>query len=186
MSLPDARPVLLEKARPSDFYREGLRRVNGWLASLPDGREWTRMDVVFAGIVALLALSSTGFFTTAYRIWSNDPDYFSRRMIASLQQGGSSIDLIETGTVANAAEADGTSGALPVPRVVRDRELSPADYEIVMIFGGEALLATARELMRAKVGSVLPGLGAILSVSEEGVAAQNATLKPVPVPAPGS
>lgn len=179
MPAPTQPPLLLSNARPSDFAGEIKRRMSRWLASLPDGREWTRMDVVFAGIVAMLALSSTGFFTASYRIWANDPDYFSQRFIASMQ-ALNKVDMIETGTVAASAAAGlagGVAGALPVPRVVRAQEPKPSDYEIVMIFGDEALLATAKELVRAKVGSILPGLGAVLSIGVDGIDAQNASLR---------
>lgn len=180
--MPDRKnpPVLLTHAVPGDFAREARRRLDDWLAGLPDGKRWTRMDWMFASLVGLLAIGSTGFFTATYSVLQRDPDYFFQRLVASFDTG---LDRIETGTVA--ADGEGEAGAsegssaMPVPSVHRGTALQPGDYEIVMIFADEAFLATARELMRAKVGSILPGLGALVSIDAQAseVRFENATLK---------
>lgn len=140
---------------------EIVRRTENLLAALPDGSRWTRMDWVFAGVVGVLALGSTGFFTTTFRVVTLDPNYYFERSIAALAADpDAATDPIETGAIA----ATGEDSAMPVPQVHRSVALRPEDYEIVMLFGEEVFLATPGELMRAKVGSVLPGLGAMLSI----------------------
>lgn len=176
-------PMLLANARMSDLLAAGMRRVLDGLGI--DGLRWTRTDYVFGGMVVALALFSTGFFTTAYSIVSNDPTYFSRRLIASMSDA--SVDPITTGSVAAAAAAGGApsmDGALPVERVVRARPLTPQDFEIVMVFGDEAWLATAEELLRVRVGSVVEGLGRILSIDAVAgiLTSDDATLRVAPRP----
>ena len=128
--------------------------------------------------VATVCVASIGFFAIAYTISVNDPDYFSRRLLASLPDSG--LDPITTGAIAAAGEA---GDALPVPRIVRDRPLVPQDFQIVMVFEDEAILATGRELFRVKVGSKVPGLGMIKAIdpTETGgtVVAEQATLRSV-------
>lgn len=183
MSLSKPQPVLLADAAPGDFAREIRRRVEDWLAALPDGKRWTGMDWVFASVVGLLALLSTGFFTATYSVFQNDPDYFFQRFASSLETGG--LDRIETGAITQGGEGEGGEGvdssAMPAPVVHRATALQPNDYEIVMIFSDEAFLATARELMRARVGSILPGLGAVTSIDADAgeVRFEKATLKAV-------
>ena len=55
---------------------------------------------------------------------------------------------------------------MPVPQLVRPRDLTPQDFAIVMVFGGEAHLASPGELWRVKVGSEVPGLGKVLAIEE--------------------
>lgn len=130
--------------------------------------------------VATICAASIGFFAIAYTISVNDPDYFSRRLLASLPN--SEIDPMITGAIA-AATAAGDGGAMPVPRIVRDKPLVPQDFQIVMVFEDEAILSTGRELFRVKVGSVVPGLGAITGIeATDGggtVVAAQATLRSV-------
>lgn len=56
------------------------------------------------------------------------------------------------------------SGPLPVAAVATSRPLRAADYEIVSIYGGEAILAAGSNLVRLKVGSTAPGLGTITAI----------------------
>lgn len=165
MSRTDSPPLALQSASFTQIGGEFLRRIERALASLPDGSRWTRMDWVFAAIVASLALGSTGFFTATYRVASLDPNFYFQRSIASLA-ADPLVDTIQTGAIFAAAGEE--AGTMPVPEVRRSVALRPKDYEIVMLFGGEVFLATSGELLRAKVGSVLPGLGAMLSIDEQG------------------
>ncbi|WP_185983568.1 hypothetical protein [Aureimonas mangrovi] len=178
MASADPRPNVLASVSLADFAREIVRRVQGRLALLPDGRRWTWMDFAFAVIVGMLALSSTGFFTASYRISTADPDYFMHRLIAGMQVNR--LDAIETGSVETSAETDCADACpLPVPQIRRGSDPKPADYEIVMVFGDEALLATAHELMRVKVGTVVPGLGRVLAIDsvDGSVSAEAARLR---------
>lgn len=173
-------PMLLANARMSDLLAAAMRRV---LAAVGiGGLRWTRSDYIFGGVVVTLAMFSTGFFTTAYSIVSNDPTYFSRRLIASMNDAR--VDPITTGSVAAPAQGGAPSieGALPVETVVRARPLTPQDFEIVMVFGSEAWLATAEELMRVRVGSVVEGLGRILSIDAVAgvLTSEDATLRVAP------
>lgn len=108
-------------------------------------------------LLASLSAASIGFFASAYSISLQDPGYFSRQQISSFQP--SNIDPITTGAI-------DTPGAdpIPAPRVVRATPPVAADYQIVMVFEDEAILATRAELVRVKVGSVVPGLGTILKI----------------------
>lgn len=161
MSRPESQTLPLSNASFRQIGGELVRRVETVLAALPDGSRWTRMDWVFAVIVACLALGSTGFVTATFRVVTLDPNYYFQRSIAALAADpDAATDPIETGAIA----ATGEDGAMPVPQVHRSVALRPEDYEIVMLFGEEVFLATPAELMRAKVGSVLPGLGAMLSI----------------------
>jgi hypothetical protein len=121
-----------------------------------------------------LCAASVSFCVFAITVSLHDPDYFSRRLIASFKRAD--VDPITTGTVAKE-----TGASLPVPVVERARALTPQDYQIVMVFEDEAILATDDELMRVKVGSVLPGLGTVNAIvpSADGgtVSADDATLK---------
>lgn len=175
-------PVLLANARVPDLFAALARRI---LTGLDLGSlRWTRSDYVFGGVVLALAMFSTGLFTTAYSIVSNDPTYFSRRLIASMTEA--SVDPITTGSIAApAAGAGGTpsiEGALPVQTVMRAKPLTARDFEIVMVFGDEAWLATAQELLRVKVGSVVEGLGRVLAIDAVAgvLTGENATLRVAP------
>lgn len=131
----------------------------------------TLLDKLFMGG---LCAASVSFCAFAIVTSVNDPDYFSRKLIASFQRVN--VDPIVTGTVA----APAGDAALPVQAIVRRKELTPSDYQIVMVFDDEAILATDDELMRAKVGSVLPGLGTITAIVPNAtggtVSAEKATL----------
>jgi len=104
-----------------------------------------------------LCVASIGFFLVAYTISVNDPDYFNRQLLASMRP--SDVDPIITGAV----EA-GDGGAMPAPAIVRAAPLVPADFQIVMVFQDEAILATDKELWRVKVGSEVPCLGTVLAI----------------------
>ena len=123
-----------------------------------------------------LCAASVGFFLVAYAISMQDPDYFNRQLLASMRPAN--VDPIITGTV---EKTEGT--AIPVPQIVRAVPLTPADFQIVMVFQEEAILATAQELWRVKVGSDVPGLGTVLAIDDSAtggtVKATNATLRSV-------
>lgn len=123
-----------------------------------------------------LCAASLGFFLVAYTISMHDPDYFNRRLLASMRP--TDVDPIITGAVETAS-----GEAMPVPTVVRSVPLAAADYQIVMVFQDEAILATAKELWRVKVGSDVPGLGTVLAIdaTDTGgtVKATEATLRSV-------
>lgn len=169
----------LSSASFADLAREAVRRIDAKLAWLPDGTRWTKVDWALSIVVLGLAIGSTGFFTTTYSVFSNDPDYYSRRAIAALE--ARAVDPIETGAIGGGAAAphDPAEGAIPVPVLVRQPPLAPSDYEIVMIFGGEAFLASPRELFRARVGTVLPGLGKLMALDGNTVRFERATLEAV-------
>ena len=121
---------------------------------LPDLRGLATLDRMLA---TGLCIASIGFFLAAYTISVNDPDYFNRQLLASMRP--SDVDPIITGAV---KADDGTS--MPVPAIVRATPLAPADFQIVMVFQDEAILATDKELWRVKVGSEVPGLGTVLAI----------------------
>lgn len=169
--------------RPDDA--DGLTPFRTGASARPRLLSLLTLDRLF---VATICAASIGFFAMACLISMNDPDYFSRRLLASLPTSG--IDPITTGAVAAAApeagEGGGAGEAMPVPRIVRDRPLAPQDFQIVMVFEDEAILATEREIFRVKVGSVVPGLGAVTEIdpTETGgtVVAEKATLRSVAQP----
>ncbi|KQT45158.1 hypothetical protein ASG43_12760 [Aureimonas sp. Leaf454] len=139
-------------------------------------RSWLTFERVF---IASTCSLSIGFLVFAYTVSTNDPDYFTRRILSSMRPVG--LDPIETGTISTSPAEGGDP--MPGPRIVRDRPLEPGDYQIVMVFEREAILATPNELMRVKVGSVLPGLGAVTGIeaSDAGgvVSTTQATLRSV-------
>lgn len=53
---------------------------------------------------------------------------------------------------------------MPVPTVPAGRQPRASDYSIASVFNGEAFLATSRNLVRAKVGMNVPGLGTVTSI----------------------
>lgn len=55
------------------------------------------------------------------------------------------------------------SGPLPVA-VAGSLTRKAADYQIISVFDGEAILATEDTLVRVKAGSLAPGLGTITSI----------------------
>lgn len=105
--------------------------------------------------------ASLSFFGVVLTISYADPGYFDRMMMAYMPK--TDLDPIETGSTQKADEQEIVVEPLPVPRVVR-AERQPQDYQIIMIFGGEAHLAAQNELFRVEVGSELPGLGKILAI----------------------
>ncbi|WP_062203962.1 hypothetical protein [Aureimonas sp. AU12] len=144
--------------------------LDGRLFNRGEG-EWSVADWVVGLTSVALALGSASFFTVSYVISVRSPDFFQQAAIANMPE---KLDAIATGSV-------NTDGAIPAPQVVRSRALMPGDYQIVMVFQNEALLATRDELMRVKVGSVLPGLGTIRTIAGSSlkggtVIADNATL----------
>lgn len=118
-------------------------------------------DPVLKVAAALLVCGSLGFLATVLRISHLDPGYFDRLLTADL---GTNLDPMITG----ATKKDTGLAAMPVPRIVRARELEPNEFKVVMIFQDEALLATKSELFHIKVGSVVPGLGEILAINAVG------------------
>lgn len=147
-------PAPIPSSPRSRRPRGSLADASGPLLGRFSGSEW----LLGCGL-AILALSSVGFFTVSTLIAARDPGYFERRLLAEIPP---KLDPITTGTVAGEAPVAGDP--LPVPNVVRARIPEPADYGIVMIFDGEAMLATATELQRVKVGSTAPGLGKIIAI----------------------
>lgn len=138
------------------------------------------MERIFLGLVTAASLS---FCIGVVGVTLHDPDYFNRKLLASIELND--LDPIETGATP-APEGEGKGAAiasLPVPVLVRAHPPTPQDYQIIMVFENEAILATSEELLRVKVGSVLPGLGAIREITPNdnggAVVAENATLKSV-------
>lgn len=107
--------------------------------------------------VALLVLS-TGFFSVVVAISHLDPGYFDRLLISAMQDR---VDPIETGSTEKAQ--DGGVTPLPVPRRLH-AGLKPEDFQIIMVFKGEAHLASPGELWRVRVDSLVPGLGKVLAI----------------------
>ena len=110
-------------------------------------------------LATTLLLLSTGFFSAVVAISHIDPGYFDRLLLSAMQEG---LDPIETGSTEKADESGVTP--LPVPHRVRPHQLTPQDFQIVMVFGGEAHLASPGELWRVRVNSLVPGLGRILAI----------------------
>ncbi len=150
-------------------------------ASRAVDRDWSMVDWAIALSSVTLAVSSAGFFSWSYVVSRESPDYFQQAAIARMAP---KLDQIETGSVGETVQTD----AMPAPTIVRDRQPTPSDYQIVMIFQDEALLATREELMRVKVGSVVPGLGTIQAIEGGSlggaVTADKATLRSVGAPDP--
>ncbi|SMD11446.1 hypothetical protein SAMN06297251_12946 [Fulvimarina manganoxydans] len=106
---------------------------------------------------------SIGFFGAVTTISYTDPGFFDRMLIADIKR--TDIDPISVGSTSKPG-SDINVEAMPVPQLVRPRDLTPQDFAIVMVFGGEAHLASPGELWRVKVGSEVPGLGKILAIEE--------------------
>ena len=119
------------------------------------GEDWSLSDWIVGTVSVVLALASASFFTVSYVISINAPGYFQDAALAALEDR---LDPITTGSTPPSLE-----GAMP-GQTIRRGDLRASDYQIVMVFGGEALLAAGDELMRVKVGSVLPGIGTIASI----------------------
>lgn len=153
----------------------------GRSASKAVDRDWSMVDWVIALSSVTLAITSASFFSWSYVVSVESPDYFQQAAIARMAP---KLDQIETGSVGEAVQTD----AMPAPTIVRDREPMPSDYQIVMIFRDEALLATREELVRVKVGSVVPGLGTVQAIEGGSlggtVTADKATLRSVSAPDP--
>ncbi|MBB3948946.1 hypothetical protein [Aureimonas jatrophae] len=115
---------------------------------------WSGADWVVGLLSVILAMGSLGFFTVSYVISVRSPGYFQEAALSAMPP---KLDQTLTGSV----EA---GDAMPAQTVVRVRQPVPSDYQIVMVFQGEALLATRDELVRVRVGTVVPGLGEILSI----------------------
>jgi hypothetical protein len=155
-------------------------------ASRPRARSALRRGAaMLVGVVTIdrllvtgLCTASLAFFGVAYSISMHDPDYFSRRLLASMRP--SDVDPIVTGAI---EAAPGGGEAMPVAQIVRSPAPVAADFQIVMVFQDEAILATSQELWRVKVGSIVPGLGKVLAIdaTETGgtVQATEATLRSV-------
>lgn len=110
---------------------------------------WTLSDWVVGTTSVMLAVASAGFFATSYVISVRSPDYFQEAVLAGIPPR---LDPITTGSVA-------LDGALPAEGVRRAE-----DYQVVMVFDGEALLAAGNDLVRVRVGSVLPGIGTVAAI----------------------
>ncbi|KQT66099.1 MULTISPECIES: hypothetical protein [unclassified Aureimonas] len=122
-------------------------------------RKWLTFDNVF---ISFSISFSIGFLVFAYCVSLIDPEYFNRRVLATMRPA--EVDTVRTGSVE--AEQALMASAMPAPRIVRARDPVPADYQIITVFDREAILATEDELMRVKVGSVAPGLGQILAIDQ--------------------
>lgn len=125
----------------------------------PAKRHWLTFDNVFFSFCCSFSI---GFLIFAYCVSLIDPEYFNRRVLATMRPA--EVDTVKTGTVPGEAAMIGS--AMPAPRIVRLREPVPSDYQIITVFDREAILATQDELMRVRIGSVAPGLGEILSIEE--------------------
>lgn len=140
----------------------------------PAKKRWLTFDNVF---ISFCCSFSIGFLVFAYCVSLIDPEYFNRRVLATMRPA--EVDTVRTGSVD--AQAVLIGAAMPSPRIVRRHEPTPQDYQIITVFDREAILATKDELMRVRVGSVAPGLGEILSIEETGkglvIAAAEATLR---------
>ena len=137
-----------------------------------------RGEVAIKAAVVALVFLSIGFFSSVTSISLFDPGYFDRQLISAVDDG---VDPIQTGSTEK-APPDGMA-AIPVPQFTHTPELKPADFQIVMIYGNEAHLATLDALWYVRVGSKLPGLGTILSIEPDAdggtVKAEHATLRGV-------
>jgi len=140
--------------------------------------EWSVADWMIGIASVTLALGSASFFGVSYAISVSSPDFFQNAAIANIPP---KLDRTETGSI-------DTGSAMPAPQIVRSRALQPSDYQIVMVFRDEALLATRDELVRVKVGSMVPGLGVIRTIDAASagstVVADLATLRGVAPPKP--
>ena len=127
-----------------------------------------------------LTVLSLGFFSSVAVISSLDPGYFDRLLLSSVKED---LDPIQVGSTEMAGEGD--VSAMPVPALIRTPPLQPKDFQIVMVYGHEAHLATLDELWHVRVGSQVPGLGKILAIEPGAnggtVKAENATLTGIPV-----
>ena len=135
-------------------------------------------DFLIKAAVFALVVLSIGFFSSVASISFVDPGYFDRLLLSAMDNG---IDPIQTGATEKAASSG--IAPIPVPHFTRVPALRPTDFQIVMVYGEEAHLATLNALWYVRVGSKVPGLGAILSI-EPGpdggtVKAENATLQGV-------
>lgn len=162
-------------ARSSEIVREEpASRHAGNAPHRPRGR---KSEAGLRVLIGGVAVASLGFFASVVHISSLDPGYFDRLLLSALE---TRLDPVVTGST---AKPDIISDVIPVPKIVRAAPLTPQDFQIVMVFGQEALLATDDELWRVKVGSVLPGLGTVLAIEPASsggiVRASNATLKAV-------
>ena len=142
-------------------------------------------DRIVKALSLCLFVLSTGFFSAVTAISYMYPGYFDRLLIERMAR--IEIDPIAVGSTAKAENEDEKASdvaALPVPVLVRPWTLKPQDFSIVMVYGGEAHLASPGELWHVGVGSTVPGLGKILAIEESDdggtVKAENATLKGVP------
>lgn len=140
-------------------------------------RKWLTFDSVF---ISFCCSFSIGFLIFAYCVSLIDPEYFNRRVLATMRQ--TEVDTMRTGTVAPSEAVVGE--AMPAPRIVRLREPRASDYQIITVFDREAILATPSELIRIKIGSIAPGLGEIRSIDETEtgivIGAAEATLRSEP------
>lgn len=69
-----------------------------------------------------------------------------------------------TGRTAEAEKDQTIPVPMPVVTLASAAAAKPADYQIVSIFKGEALLATRDNLVRVKVGSSAPGIGTVTAI----------------------
>ncbi|MDY8109370.1 hypothetical protein U0C82_09480 [Fulvimarina sp. 2208YS6-2-32] len=128
------------------------------------GGEDSQSDRLVGFLTVGVLTLSVSFFSVVTTISYLDRDFFERMLIDDINTV--KIDPIMVGSTAKAPETIAVE-PMPAPRIVRGRELAPADYSIVMVFGDEAHLASPGELWRVKEGMILPGLGRILSVEED-------------------
>lgn len=97
--------------------------------------------------------------------------------------GGAYMFLVEGGSEAPVEKAEAPRIPVPMPVATWEAgsELRPADYSIAMVYQEEAILVARGIVVRARPGSVVPGLGRILEIRDEGpggsVVATDATLQ---------
>ncbi|GGE19721.1 hypothetical protein GCM10011390_43700 [Aureimonas endophytica] len=170
-------------AIPDDFedFLDDVLRTGPTRRAVLKARGAEGASLLDKALLGLVTLGSVAFCGFAITMTVHDPEYFSREIIASIQR--KDLDPITTGSIAPPAEAarPAATDSLPVPAIARGTALKADDYQIVTVFDEEAILATNDELLRVKVGSVLPGLGTVRKlvpdVAGGSVVADNAVLK---------
>ncbi|WAP67529.1 hypothetical protein [Jiella pelagia] len=115
-------------------------------------------DRIVKALSLCLFVLSTGFFSAVTAISYMYPGYFDRLLIERMAR--IEIDPIAVGSTAKAENEDEKASdvaALPVPVLVRPWTLKPQDFSIVMVYGGEAHLASPGEALARRCG--LDGTG---------------------------
>ncbi|MEE2952892.1 MAG: hypothetical protein VYD57_16810 [Pseudomonadota bacterium] len=142
--------------------------------------------------LAAVALLSTGGGASAYFLLDGEPSpgdhaadagHPPESMHAAAAPEHPSTDGHGSDDGHSAKDGHGGSDIVPLPVATWETssKLRPADYAIAMVFGDEAILIARDVAIRAKPGMVVPGLGTITAIREDGpggiVEASEATLK---------